>query len=412
MARKNQDSEQLTFDMSVVIDADQPLLNQRERYNALSKWLEPGTLKIESISGRDVIVYYGSGKPCVLLTKAITYLGNPHPIYKKRIQLPDWFQDLCYDIVKNKKSYDIKFLGIYHYKGNLVFVDFEKDSYLQHGLHNSSAHVYINDLYQGMTYGVFHKEDFKGNQITVIRNAELSNYLNDETSSNNESIFELFRKFNNGFTFGEWLYALDIIKEMHAGQWRNWKQAEWAGWFLEFKFDKFIKDHKLSHIASYTGTSNKRAGEFDFDIYFAESDFYGDLKASDIKHTETIGNDQNNLVECIYRYKRFWYVIYEHETIRDVEKDHTATIARNQYIRSVDPSYKKDDMSYSSRMKHSVKFMKMSIVELNAVNFREALKTFNQGHQPDGGKRAPKFNINKQVLKNDNFVVFRYNYGN
>jgi len=61
-------------------------------------------------------------------------------------------------------------------------------------------------------------------------------------------------------------------------------------------------------------------------------------------------------------------------------------------------------------MKHSVKFMKMSIIELNRVNYREALKDFHQGHQPDGNARKPKFIINKEVLKNDNFVVFRYTY--
>ena len=148
----------------------------------------------------------------------------------------------------------------------------------------------------------------------------------------------------------------------------------------------------------------------DFDIRFEESDFYGDLKASDIKKNETPGNDQENLVECIYRYNKFWYVIYEHETKKDSDYGYEATKARNHYIKSVDPSYDKDEMSYHSRMKHSVKFMRMTIIELNKANFRDALKTFNQGKQPDGSARAPKFNINKKTLENDNYVVFRYSY--
>ena len=61
-------------------------------------------------------------------------------------------------------------------------------------------------------------------------------------------------------------------------------------------------------------------------------------------------------------------------------------------------------------MKSQVKFVKMSIVELNRINFREALTDFHQGRQPDGKARALKFNINKKVLENDNFVVFRYTY--
>ena len=61
-------------------------------------------------------------------------------------------------------------------------------------------------------------------------------------------------------------------------------------------------------------------------------------------------------------------------------------------------------------MKNSVKFMKMSIIELNRINFREALTDFNQGCQTDGKARKPKFNNNKKVLETDNFVVFRYTY--
>lgn len=53
----------------------------------------------------------------------------------------------------------------------------------------------------------------------------------------------------------------------------------------------------------------------------------------------------------------------------------------------------------------------MSIIELNRVNYREALTDFNQGRQGDGNVRKPKFNIDKKVLENDNFVVFRYTYG-
>lgn len=61
-------------------------------------------------------------------------------------------------------------------------------------------------------------------------------------------------------------------------------------------------------------------------------------------------------------------------------------------------------------MKHSVNFKKMTVIELNPVNYKTVLKTFNQGHQPDGKARAPKFNILKNYLNDDNFVVFRYTY--
>lgn len=62
------------------------------------------------------------------------------------------------------------------------------------------------------------------------------------------------------------------------------------------------------------------------------------------------------------------------------------------------------------KMKNQVKFVKMTIIELNKVNFRDALKIFAQGRQADGHARKPKFSINKATLDNDNYAVFRYTY--
>ena len=115
------------------------------------------------------------------------------------------------------------------------------------------------------------------------------------------------------------------------------------------------------------------------------------------------------VIECINKHDRFWYVIYEHETIKDSEETaYKATTERNQYIRSVLPNYEKDDMSYHERMKNSVRFMKMTILELNSVTFRDVLTDFNQGKQPDGKSRQKKFLIKKKEM--DKYVVYRYTY--
>ena len=99
---------------------------------------------------------------------------------------------------------------------------------------------------------------------------------------------------------------------------------------------------------------------------------------------------------------RFWYVIYEHETKKDSEdKGYKEVRAYNRYM-------KKDELSYAKRLKTGVKYMKMTILELNRINFREVLSEFNQGHQADGSARNPKFMIKKKDI--DQFAVFRYNY--
>lgn len=411
----NVDNEQITLDKSLVVAQDQPLSDKQLQaclFDALGK----EKCKILTVPPRKwVLEYLDGGKVYHLLVRTCTYLGNPHPIFKKRVQLPLWFNEYTKAINKQNPNIEVRYIGVYHYGDehhgdNVIFVDFKKDTYLAKKGHNSSAHVYTNDLFQAMTYGVFTKEDYFGNTISAIRRDKFRDYITGNVSETN-SLFDLFRKFNCGFTFGQWLKALDVIKEMHKNEWHQWRQAEWAGWFLEYKFNKFTIDNNVTNQMRYVGSSLKREGDLDFDIRFDEEDFYGDLKASDIKKKETPGNDQQNLIECIYQFDKFWYVIYEHETLKDSEAtNYEATKARNRYIKSVDPSYDKDEMSYHKRMKNSVKFMKMSIIELNRVNFREALTDFNQGHQPDGNARNPKFNINKKVLENDNFVVFRYTY--
>lgn len=411
----NVDSEQITLDKSLIIAQDQPL-SEKQLQTCLINTLGKDKCRIIAIPKRKwVLEYKNDGIIYHLLVRTCTYLGNPHPIFKKRVQLPLWFNEYTNAINKKNPDIDVRYLGVYHYGDqhhgdNVIFVDFKKDTYLTKKGNNSSAHIYTNELFQAMTYGVFNKEDFFGNHISAIRRDKLSDYFKNKTTETN-TLFDLFRKFNCGFTFGQWLKALDVIKEMHKNEWHQWRQAEWAGWFLEYKFNKFTIENNVTNQMRYVGSSLKRENDLDFDIRFDEEDFYGDLKASDINKKQTPANDQKNLIECIYKFDKFWYVVYEHETLKDSEETgYEATIGRNQYIRSVDPSYDKDEMSYHSRMKNSVKFVKMSIIELNRVNFRGALSDFNQGHQPDGKARNPKFNINKKVLENDNFVVFRFVY--
>lgn len=411
----NVDSEQITLDKNLVVAQDQPMTD-KQLQKCLIEVLGEGKCRILTVPPRRWVLEFVDGsKVYHLLVRTCTYLGNPHPIFKKRVQLPLWFNEYTNAITKKNPKVDVRYIGVYHYEdkhhgNNVIFVDFQKDTYLKKKGHNSSAHVYTNDLFQAMTYGVFTKEDFFGNNISAIRRDKFRDYLTKKVSETN-SLFDLFRKFNCGFTFGKWLKALDVIKEMHKNEWHQWRQPEWAGFFLEYKFNKFTIENNITNQMRYVGSSLKREGDLDFDIRFDEEDFYGDLKASDINKKETPGNDQRNLIECIYQYDKFWYVIYEHETIKDSEATgYEATKGRNHYIKKVDPSYENDEMSYHERMKNSVKFMKMTIIELNRVNYRQALTDFHQGHQPGGGARKPKFNINKEVLENDNFVVFRYTY--
>lgn len=398
----NRDSEQLTYNLSLVEAPDQPLRGNA-LFKAVTNYLGIDNCEIITMYSQKVVKFHN----VVLLIKAVTYLGNPHPIFKKRIQLPDCYQDFCLKISHDYPNLDVRFIGVYHFNENIIFVDFAKETYLTHGLHNSSAHVYINDLYQGMQNGVFSKMDKLGNTITVCRSNRFADYLSGNEIGKN-AIYNLFEKFNDSFPFGRPLYAIDTIKEMHLGGWPKWQETEWPGWYLEYLFDKYTKDNQLQHIARYI--SQKRQGELDFDILFPEQDFYGDLKASDITKKEAPGNDQQNVMDCLYSKHRLWYIIYEHSTLKDIDYNGIASAERARYINSIDPKANKREDSYVKKMKHTVDFKKMSIIEINPINYKEAFKVFAQGHQPDGSARAPKFLIDKRIMENDNFVIFRYSH--
>ena len=89
----NVDSEQITLDKSLVFAQDQPLSNKKLQDTLISV-LGKDKSKILKLPFRKwVLEYVNNGQVYHLLVRTCTYLGNPHPIYKKRVQLPLWFND-------------------------------------------------------------------------------------------------------------------------------------------------------------------------------------------------------------------------------------------------------------------------------------------------------------------------------
>lgn len=335
---------------------------------------------------------------------SITYLSYPHPVFKKRYQLKKWYKNF-YEEFSTKQNCKIRLVGIYHYEGLILFVDFNTEDYISRKLNSSAAHVYSNDLYKGLSEGHFEKTDFNGNHITVLTIKTFKNFVIGIKTEN--KLFTLFKKFNSQFKFGSWIQADEAITEMKNADWYQWKGTEWPGWYLEYKFSAFIFAENCQHEMIYIGNiKDKNQKLLDFDLFFPQASYYGDLKASDIDKKEAPGNDQENVLEAVNRYEKLWYVIYEHKTEKDTKHNNEMAIRRMNLIGE---SYRVGDkISYAVKMKHSVDFLQMKIFELNRINLNETLSAFNQGHQPNGDKRKPKFLINKKNI--DNFIVFSYKF--
>ena len=189
---------------------------------------------------------------------------------------------------------------------------------------------------------------------------------------------------------------------MRDGEWSKWREAEWGGFYVEYRFCRFLEENDhYTTIVCYV-QNKKKDGLPDLDLYFPSSKFYGDIKSSDIKETSILGNDKETVMSCINRDGRVWYVVYQHETIhdRDVEGN-PMTRWRTHFIGRDDKP-----LSYVMKMKNTVTYKKMTVFEINRANCHSVLSDFNQGHQPDGSERKKKVKITKK--ETENFVVYRY----
>lgn len=395
-------SEQITSNLSLVLDYDEPLSKKDNFIEAFNYALDGKCELLKYKDTKNVYIYKSEKKIHYFLTGAITYLSKPHPLFKKRLQLKLWFKDF-YNEYSRRPIADIHLVGIYHYQGLYLFVDFKTEDYIGRKLNSSAAHIYTNDLYQGLCNGQFSKTDWNGNHITVTTTRSFKQFLLGKINEN--PIFSLFNKFNNSFEFGNWIKADYAITEMKNAQWYQWRGTEWPGWYLEYKFSCFVFAQNCKNEMVYIGNEKDKT-LLDFDIFFPKANYYGDLKASDIDKKETPGNDQENVLKAINQYGKLWYVIYEHKTEKDSAHNNEMAIKRMQLLGT--EFHEGDKISYAAKMKHSVEFRQMKIFELNRINMNETLSVFNQGHQPDGKDRAPKFLINKNNI--DNFIVYSYEY--
>lgn len=391
--------DQIGPDGQFVHDVD-TILSEREKTELLLRAL-PGASS-EKYAGVRVIRY----RDQVILKAQVTHLGNPWPGFKKRIQIPRHWLSVHQQAVVD--GLEPRFVGIYHYRGVTVFVDFDPETYVLRKANNSAAHVATNDLFQAQTLGVFSREDRNRNQLTSIRFDNFANYLGGALEESHPHI-DLFDRFNREFLTAERLEALDAIREMHSRNWPDTFQGEWAGFYLEFRIDEFLRRSGSTDVVEFQKV--KGAGRLDYDLILKEAGnfaFYGDLKASDNAKHEAPGNDAEDIRRCVKDFGRFWYVIYGHDTWKGTGNGDRATIAWNEWKRSVGyfssrgKEYK--PLSYARRFKEAVRFANMCILEVNEANLHVVLGDFPQGHQPSGASRALKVMINKKNI--DNFLVF------
>lgn len=363
------------------------------------------------------------GKRYAIRAKNITYLGNPHPIYKKRIQIPEDLPQFYQKAIEREMKPIL--LGVYTYGENTLFCEFSIEDFIGKKAHNSSAHVYTSDMAGAVEDGVFQKVDCFGNRITVFKPEYASAFLEDlfeagfeagkeeqgilgfqtviedqETDSLSgyeENLKQIVDCIEDFFVTEDKVWrGVECYQKMVKDNYRNKFQSEWAGFFLEYEFESYLKEKRLEDLVRYE--QDKTSGGIDLDLYFPAIKCYGDLKAHSENSRGIQGNDWDTVMSIIDSDKNnhIFYIVCEHSTVKDSECGYEVTQYWNKMLG------KEDLMSYSSRMKNRVELKKFYVLDINASN-KKYLTMFKQGVNSNKKLRPPKIMIEHNYL--DKFVI-------
>ena len=201
---------------------------------------EKNTLLLTALPGATVQTYAGErvvrfGEQ-MILKKQVTYLGIPWESFKKRIQIPKRWLEVHRQALADRLT--PRFVGIYHFSGVTIFVDFDPSTYVGRKANNSAAHVSTNDLFQAQTLGVFTRTDRNGNRLTSVRADKFAGYLLGAVSTLHPRV-EVFSRFSEQFLHAPRLDWTDGVGQMYRAGWPDRFQGEWPGFYLEYRLDGF-----------------------------------------------------------------------------------------------------------------------------------------------------------------------------
>lgn len=388
MRKSNALVDQVTSSGLIISEQDQILSVSEIRTFLLSCF--PNLEVVKTTSG---IVYLGhyNGKSFSIRCKNISYLGYPHPAFKKRIQISDDLQSF-YSYSRSIGATPL-LLGIYSHDETLVFCSFSIDTYINNKAHNSSAHVYSTDLAEAVRRGIFEKNDAFGNTITVFNKDHCIDFLNHALRLIESDIRPQIIQMLDSFfvSLPRMWEGTSAYCEMVNAHYNNAYQAEWPGFYLEYLFDLFLHKTKTGF---FRYEQDKRKDGIDLDLYFPDLKTYGDLKCHSIESDGIQGNDADTIYRIINDQSEFrsvYYVVLEHNTERDRDHNFIVTEYWNRLLG------KSNIHSYGNRMKYSIEPLRYYVLDINR-NTEKYLTQFNQGVNSNGLPRKPKIMIkNKDI---------------
>ncbi|MBS3987367.1 MAG: hypothetical protein KGZ38_05345 [Erysipelothrix sp.] len=377
-------------ELGLILDDFGEILTNNEMIEILSKHFTVVKIK------QGVVKCTYNESTFIVFLKNVSYLGTPHPFYKKRIQIPAWFLS---EYEHYSSNFPVFFLGIYKYQDNVVFVIFDNSKYLKNKANNSSAHIFTHDLRRATLEGYTYRKDIRGNILFAFNRNSISTFVSmfvTKTVISTPALYSEFEKFFQSLPV-EW-NGIECYMDMIEANFSRKYQPEWQSSYQEFMFEEAIKS-KLVNEEIVSKHLNRGKDAIDLDLYFKPSDEYGDLKMHTIGSSAIIGNKTETILKCIENNRSVYYVVFEHTTKLDKDNDYTVTEFWNC------TRDKTDLRSYSGRMKNSITLQNMLVLQINSENIRYLNADFQKDFtNSDGAGRTAKIAIPKKLI--NSFVVY------
>lgn len=185
----------------------------------------------------------------------VSYLGHPHPVYKKRIQIST-SSDTSYLSTQINKKQCVLLLGVYCYNpSDPLIVAWEPERNQNPGK-SKSCHVFTSDLLLGSVNGVHQRMDSRKNTVYVFKPEYLSEFVDFyiERKPIGELSFTVkgaVTKINHlDLLYNKLKYDLEInenqwdgkmcVMNMKSASFPHWAQSEWQGFYFEFFAKKYF----------------------------------------------------------------------------------------------------------------------------------------------------------------------------
>lgn len=349
----------------------------------------------------------------------ITYLGNPHPKYKKRMQLSE-AADKSFLERDNTKDNITLMIGLYLFdENNPIFVAWDSSSNKTAGK-SKSSHVYVNDILLATKNGVSERKDknhnniycfkpdyllefIKYNYLYLEHQISFIEYLNKINKNINEYMFldEIVNSLKEDLIIRNFVWdGKTCLKEMKENNYRNWTQTEWQGFFLEYLMQKEMtkSKKKMEQILEIPGP---KYGKTIFDSFY---NIPWDFKVHVNDSNQIITNDMEAINLALKEYGEIGFIILSGSAEKELGTEFSDW--RNELKGGLSKNQLNNIAKNKKHRKLKTKFIpseiKVITIDKDGLSKHKVLKGLKN---PNGNIRRDKLIINLDELSPEEIIL-------